>query len=141
MVGNLFLHEQRKTMVLTVDNGRKNVHNNIMNLTNINNQWLIMMSLSTKWWIHFVLTWRSPCFPVLFVGIWYLVLGIRIIIKVRTGHFTRNSHRHWSFIKTNICNLSYALRERNEINFLSFSSFIAQPIRNALNDSESEENV
>lgn len=47
-----------------------------------------------------------------------------------------NFHRHLSFIKKNICNLSYALRERNQINFLSFLSFIVQPIRNVLNDSE-----
>lgn len=46
MVGNLFLHEQRTTMVLTVDSGRIK---NITNLTNINNQWLIIMSLTTKW--------------------------------------------------------------------------------------------
>lgn len=60
--------------------------------------------------------------------------------QYRPFHRQENSHRHLSFIKMNICNLSHALRERNEINFLSFSSFIAQPIRNALNDSESEQN-
>lgn len=92
-------------------------HNNELNNEMVNSFYVDMMLAQFAGFFvcgHFVFGVWNPDF---------------IIIKVRTGHFTtRNSHRHLSFIKTNICNLSHALRERNEINFLSFSSFIAQPI-------------